>query len=46
MGNAEEDWETFRDTVLRSARNVWGCSRRKSSEWWKNEVGWAVVQRS
>lgn len=49
-GNVEEEWNAFRDGVLRSASEVCGRRRvggyvRKGSEWWNEEVRKVVEEK-
>ena len=43
-GGAQEEWETFKETMLMTAREVCGVkkvgrkSKRKGSEWWNEEL--------
>ena len=44
------EWEKFRDIVMECTND--GCDkrrvgrqRRKGSEWWNEEVGWAVAEK-
>ena len=50
LGSVEEEWETFKDALLRCAKNVCGVRRvggcrRKGCEWWNEEVKLAVAQK-
>ena len=50
LKSVEEEWETFKDALLRCARNVCGVRRvggcrRKGCEWWNEEVKLAVAQK-
>ena len=50
LGDVEEEWSSFRDALLRCAKNVCcvrrvgGCMR-KGCEWWNNEVKLTVSQK-
>ena len=51
LGDVEEEWRSFRDALLRCAKNVCGVRRvggcrRKGCEWWNDEVKLAVSQKS
>ena len=46
----QKDWEKFRDMVMECTNDVCGMrrvggQRRKGSEWWNEEVGWAVAEK-
>ena len=50
MNNVEVERETFRDALLKFAKNVCGVRRvdgcrRKGCEWWNDEVKWGVTQK-
>ena len=50
VGNVEEEWKMFKDSVMRNASEVCGKRRvggfvRKGSEWWSEEVEVAVKEK-
>ena len=47
----EKEWEKFRDMVMECTNDVCGMirvggQRRKGSEWWNEEVGRAVTEKT
>ena len=49
--NVEKEWEKFRDMVMKCTNEICGMrrvggQRRKGSEWWNEEVGRAVAEKS
>ena len=49
--SVEKEWEKFRDMVMECTNDVCGMrrvsgQRRKGNEWWNEEVGGAVAEKT